>query len=326
MSVRGARLVICLAGTVGLLASQTEASASDLFSSEPGSSLRGESISVEPIIGYLRGSSGEYVYNTSNRNQKLSQLDWNINALAVGGRVAIRPLDWLTVRGRLWATVSSGGDMTDYDWLAGYFGKDSWTHRSVHPDTELAKAWQGDVSLAMSYYADEDLALTVLAGYRHYDVKYNSRGGSFVYSSFAFRDTVGSFPDGQLAITYRQVWQTPYLGLGANYNGENWTVGVEVIGSPFVMARTRDNHVLRNTVFTDDFDMSGMVGVSAGVEYRFSPILSVTGRVEYQKYFETKGGTTIQDNSTGTVVRVPKPGAGADSDSLLLSVGVKTRI
>jgi outer membrane protease len=79
-------------------------------------------------------------------------------------------------------------------------------------------------------------------------------------------------------------------------------------------------------VFTDDFDMSGMVGVSAGVEYRFSPILSVTGRVEYQKYFETKGETTIQDNSTGTVVRVPKPGAGADSDSLLLSVGVKTRI
>ena len=91
MSVRDARLVICLAGAVGLLASQTEVSASDLFSSEPGSLLRDESISVEPIIGYLRGSSGEYVYNTSNRNQKLSQLDWNINALAVGGRVAVRP-------------------------------------------------------------------------------------------------------------------------------------------------------------------------------------------------------------------------------------------
>jgi outer membrane protease len=136
--------------------------------------LRGETVSIEPIVGYLRGSSGEYVYNTGNSNQKLSQLDWNINALAVGGRVAIRPSDWFTVRGRFWATVASDGEMTDYDWLAGYFGKNSWTDRSVHPDTKLAKAWQGDLSIAVPYYASEDLALTIIAGYRHYDVKYAS--------------------------------------------------------------------------------------------------------------------------------------------------------
>jgi outer membrane protease len=140
------------------------------------------------------------------------------------------------------------------------------------------------------------------------------------------RDTIGSFPDGQLGITYRQVWQTPYVGLGATYNGENWTVSAEVIGSPFVISRARDNHVMRDTIFTDDLDMSGMVGLSAGLEYRFSPVFSLAGRIEYQKYFEAKGGTVIRDNTAGTITRVGKPGAGADSDSLLLSVGVKTRI
>jgi outer membrane protease len=321
----GSRLRL-ISALVGLLGLSTSSLASGLFSEEPQALLRGETISIEPFVGYLRGTSGEYVYNSARPGQKLSQLDWSVNALAVGARVAVRPLDWLTVRGRFFATVASDGSMTDYDWLAGYFGRDSWTHKSVSPDTNLGRAWQGDVSVSAAYYSDEDLALTVIGGFRRYDVKYSSRGGSFIYSVNGFRDTVGNLPGDRIGIAYRQVWDTPYLGLGAFYNGENWSVSAEVIGSPFVMSRDKDFHALRNIIFKEDFDTTGMVGLNAGVEYRLTPLLSLAGRVEYTRYLLAKGGTTLFDGNTGTTVTYPKPAAGADAETLLISAGVKAKL
>ncbi len=300
--------------------------AGSLFSDDPATLFRGETISIEPLVGYLRGTSGEYVYNVPGSGSKLSQLDWSIQALAVGGRVAVRPFDDLTLRGRIWATVASDGSMTDYDWLGGYRGHDSWTHRSKSPDTDLGRAWQGDVSAAYKLYDSDDLALTGIAGFRHYSVKYNARGGSYIYSTAAFRDSVGMLPAGQLGIAYQQWFDTPYVGVGAVYNTADWTVSTEIIGSPFVMSRDKDYHALRTTLFREDFDMSGMLGASAGLEYRLSPVFSIAGRVEYQKYFEARGGTKIFNGSTGQALTVPKPGAGADADTLLLSLGVKGRL
>lgn len=302
------------------------AAASGLFSDED-FGLRGtETVSVEPMVGYLRGTSTEYVYDVRNPKERVSHLDWNVDALAIGGRVAVKPIDRLTIRGRFWATVASRGDMTDLDWFAGYYGKDSWTHKSTHPDTSLGKAWQADGSLSYAYYQDEDLALTAIAGYRSYNVKFRAQGGSYVYSTFALRDTLGEFPAGQLAISYEQWWDTPYLGLGAVYNSDSWAVSTEILGSPFVMSRTKDYHALRTTLFREELEMSGMVGASLGVEYRVSPTLSLAGRLEYQRYLEAKGGVKALDGSTGASFAFPKPTGGAEADTLLISVGVKARL
>ena len=285
-----------------------------------------ESVSVEPFLGYLRGTSGESVYDPANPKSKVSQLDWTVNALAVGARVAARPFEHLSIRGRFWATVASDGGMADYDWFGGYFGKGSWTHKSDHPDTDLGKAWQADISAAFAYFAEDDVALTAIAGYRRYDVKYKARGGSYVYSTGGFRDTIGSFTPGQIGIAYEQSWDVPYFGLGANWNGDSWAVSAELIGSPFVTSRDRDYHALRTTLFKGDFDMSGMVGASLGVEYRFTQMVSLAGRFEYQRYLEAKGSTRIFEGTTGTALAIPKPSAGAEADTLLLSLGIKARL
>jgi outer membrane protease len=216
--------------------------------------------------------------------------------------------------------------MTDRDWFSGYYGPNSWTHKSEHPDTDLGQAWQADASAAVKVHESENLALTVIGGYRHYNVKYRAEGGSYIYSTRRFRDSFGTFPSNKLGISYEQTWDTPYAGIGAVFNSEDWTVSTEVIGSPFVMGRSRDYHAMRTTLFKDDFDMSGMVGASAGVEYRFSDTLSLAGRVEYQKYFEAKGGTQIYNGSTRASLSVPKPGAGADADTLLVTAGIKARL
>lgn len=306
----------------------TAAAASGLWGPGPETVLpTTETVAIEPFVGYLRGTAGEYVYSPTNPKQKVSQLDWAVNGLAVGGRIAFRPFNGVTIRGRGWATVASGGgEMTDFDWLLGYFGKDSWTHRSHHPDTKFGDSWQADISAAVTLWGEEDLAVTAIGGFRRYEIGYASRGGSFVYSTDQFRDTLGSFAPGQTVITYQQQWDTPYLGVGVTYNTAQWTVSTELIGSPFVMGRAKDHHVLRSTVFTDELEMSSMIGLAAGFEYRFSPIWSLAGRVEYQKYFEAQGSTTVTDTPAGTTTVYPKPSAGADAESALVTLGVKARL
>jgi plasminogen activator len=301
-----------------------EGVAADLFGGDVAPLLRTETLAVEATVGYLRGTSREYVYDA--RGAKLSQLNWRIdNGSVAGGRVTFRPLDWLSVRARGWTKIDADSMMKDYDWLAGYIGFESWTHRSVHPDTDLTKAMQGDLSVAAWFWEDQGFSVGAIAGYRYMTMKWETHGGSYVYSVSRFRDASGSFPD-QLGIAYQQWWQTPYLGLGLSYAVDDLVVTGEVIGSGWVSARAKDYHALRDLVFEDTFSSSPMIGASVGVEYRVSPMWSATGRVEYQKYFEAEGTAKITNEATGAVVRLPKPAAGADSENTLVSLGVKARI
>jgi plasminogen activator len=315
--VAGAAIALSTAGaSVGV--------AADLFGDQVGTLLRTDILAVEASVGYIRGTSREYVYDA--RGAKLSQLDWRVDHGAVaGGRLTFRPLGWLSVRARGWTKVDADNLMKDYDWFAGYLGFDSWTHRSVHPDTELTTGVQGDVSVAAWLWDDGGFALSVIAGYRHMVLKWAAYSGSYLYSVSAFRDTAGTLPD-QLAITYQQWWQTPYAGFGLSYAVDDLVVTGEVIGSGLVNARAKDYHALRDILFEDKFSPSFMVGATVGVEYRFSEAWSAVGRVEYQRYFEAEGRTKITDGATGAVIRLPRPAAGADSENTLVSLGVRTRL
>jgi plasminogen activator len=298
--------------------------AADLFGDQLASLLRTETLAVEASLGYIRGTSREYVYDA--QGARLSQLDWRIDHGAVAaGRLTFRPLDWLSVRARGWAKIDADNMMKDYDWFAGYLGFDSWTHRSLHADTELTKGLQGDVSVAAWFWQDQGFALGAIAGYRHMTLKWEAYGGSYIYSVSAFRDTAGTFSD-QLVITYQQDWQTPYIGFGLSYSVDDLVVTGEVIGSGWVKARATDHHVLRDLVFEDQFSKSLMIGATAGVEYRFHEAWSGVGRVEYQRYFEAEGNTKIIDQATGATIRLPRPAAGAASENTLVSLGVKARI
>jgi outer membrane protease len=286
----------------------------------------GERFSFTPSIGYLGAKATENVYNTGNRTDKLSQLDWKADAVTLGGRGAVQLFEGLTLRGSLWAAVSSGADMRDRDWFLGYQGPDSWTHQSIHPDTRVPKAWQGDISAAYTLTNMGDVGIAGLAGFRRYDVKYRAYGGSFLYSVNALRDTAGTFDPGRLGISYRQKWDTPYLGLGAYYRGETLSVSAEVYGSPISFGHADDVHALRSTLFIDKFSPTGMIGASLGVDYKLTSVLSLAGRLEYTRYVEARGSTRIQNGATGQSFRVPKPGAGADAETLNVSLGVKGKI
>lgn len=322
-----------LGGLLGVLAAMpalvpalatAPAAAADLFGSDPATLLRTETFSAEAFVGYVRNSAREYVFNLPG-GTKLSQLNWETQGAAVGGRLAVRPLDWLTLRVRGWALVASDNKMVDYDWLAGYSALENWDERSRHPDTTSPKAWKIDASAAVGLYEVEDLGFYAIGGYRQFTQKYRANGGSFVYSIDAFRDAVGRFGDG-LVGTYQQWWRTPYAGLGATWTTPEWTASAELVGSPFAMGDARDSHVLRDIIFKDNLSPTGFVGASASLEYRVSPLFSLVGRVEYEKYLQATGSEWLIDHAHNTVAYYPKPGVGAAADSFLLSLGAKVRL
>ncbi|WP_420100643.1 omptin family outer membrane protease [Bosea sp. (in: a-proteobacteria)] len=312
---------------LALAAATQPASAQGLFDSASlaAPAPSGEIVSFTPSIGILRGKATELVYDPTS-GEKLSQLDWKSNATTVGGRLAVRPLESVTLRGSLWAAVSGDGDMTDRDWLYGYFGKDSWSHQSTHPDTRVGKAWQGDISLSYLLLDSGDMAFSALAGYRHYDIKHRAYGGDYIYSVYGYRDVAGSFDPGVMGIAYRQVWDTPYLGFGAYFRGDRFNVSTEFYGSPITFGRDQDYHGLRYTSFNGRFTPTAMVGANLAVEYQLTPNFSLVGRADYTRYSEAKGNTRIYDAANGAYYRIPRPSSGADSQTVNLTLGVKGKI
>ncbi len=299
--------------------------AADLFSEDTAEILRSNTFSGEVFTGYLRSEVREYVNDVGSR-ARISQLNWNTDAAVVGGRVALQPLDWLAIRGRGWVGIASSADMRDYDWLYGYYGKDSWSHYSHSPNTRTPKAWQVDVSVAATFYEDEDTKAYAIAGYRALTLKSNARGGGFIYSQDGFRDTSGSLPNDRLGIGYQQWWQTPYFGVGGSFAFDDWSVSGEVIGSPFAIGSDKDHHALRYLVFREDFGTTGMVGANASLEYRITPFLSAVGRVEYQRYFEGYGPTRVTSGFTGQTATIPAPSGSGSAETMLLSLGIKARL
>jgi outer membrane protease len=282
-------------------------------------------LSGEVFGGYLTGMSRELVYNVPGDGSKLSQLNWQVDhAFVLGGALGFRPWDWLALRARGWAHVSSDNAMDDFDWLLGFNGFGSWSDFSHHDDTRLAKAFQVDVSASARLFESGPVSINALAGYRFLTMKWEAYGGRFVYSLEGFRDDIGFFPDGELQIAYQQWWHAPYLGLGVTYRAGPLTVTAEVVGTPLARARDEDLHV-DIALFQEKFSPSSMAAVALSAEIAMSQQLSLVGRVEAERFYEAEGSTSVFNFNPPLFEFFPKPSAGADHQSLLVSLGVKGR-
>jgi outer membrane protease len=157
-------------------------------------------------------------------------------------------------------------------------------------------------------------------------MKWRANGGHFAYWIGSPGGPVtGTLPD-QLAAAYQQSWDVPYLGLGASYTLDSWTLTTEAVASPYVMSRDQDLHALRNLLIKGKMSPSTMFGLSAALEYRITENLALSGQVEYQKFYEAKGDGLYTDLTSGSSFLYPKPGVGMAVDTLLLNLGLKGRI
>lgn len=231
----------------------------------------------------------------------------NVRTLHLGA--GYQPLPWLSVNASGWTAIRPGNSrMTDYDWL---YEDEDWSHRSIHPDTQLDKAYQAEVSGTLWALQDQDVGLGVTLGYQVNRFQWTARGGSYLYSSrTGFRDVTGDFPDGQKVISYRQGYRTPYIGVTSYYDWQDWRVDLYGKYSRWVTAQAFDTHHLRSMTFADKGRRAELKAVGFGVTYRFVPQFAVRAGVDYQTLGEAKGPTRMTSLETDEQVVLAGDAAG----------------
>ena len=255
-------------------------------------------------------------------NHKLSQLIWdtgNATVLVAGVNVLIDKSYSLNVEGKIGVTDGKGV-MDDYDWQ--YFGLD-WSDWSHHEDTILNELAGLDVNLDFNLYATKKSKLSLLVGYKEETWAWESRGGTYIYSTIPtdYRDLSGSFTPGQLIISYEQQFTMPYLGLKFETQLNKWKFNIQYDYSNQVSVSASDFHHLRNLIFIDDFEKGTMSAYKMDIGYQITRNFDVYLRYDVQNYEEVRGNTTYVDSNTGAILGRCVNCAGADNSSQTWSIG-----
>lgn len=303
------------------------ASAADFGIIDQSTIADNDKFSISMFTGMLHNTSKELVYYPDG--QRLSQLDWKTKvAPIIGGSFNMRLNERLSWRIDAWTRLLSGtNEMHDTDWRARDSGYPYWTDRSVHPDTDLKRAFGFDTRVAYRFATYDSFSLEALAGYRFKKLRWEGRNGSFVYSSFDpadkpgyvyIRDLHGRFQG--LGIRYAQWWQTPYLGISGKFDIKRVTITTELVGSAWATGRANDTHLFRDYQSSVHGPRTKMVGVSIRADYPIYQNWNVFAKFDYEAYDVVKG--TTRGVEKGEYITSD---AGLANRSKVLDIGVEYR-
>jgi outer membrane protease len=283
--------------------------------------------SISLGLGYFQATADEIVYGGASAAGELSHLIWKTEdalTLEVGIRHALNAR--LDVYANFTTALVDQGSMTDYDWLG---SGARWTDRSVHGDTELDGYYRVDAGLELKLRERGNWAFSALGGFRYIDISWTARGGSYVYSTDAddglFRDDRGSFPSGEMGISYQQKIPGIYLGPQAEWTSGRVSLKASAIGGVTVEASDRDRHWQREHLFVEEFDSQVFFEVSVAFKYAITRSWSFFLDGRYDQYELMKGSVRFADLSTGENEFYPGDAAGARFGSWQLRTGLELR-
>ncbi len=264
-------------------------------------------------IGVMNGEANELVYYPNGST--LSHLIWTFDNVAVlTGSIGYK---WnafsIGVKGRI--NLTDDSTMDDFDFPGTVCGIAGPFCQSHHENTTVEHSRMLDVHAGWQFYRSGGLALKGLVGYKWDNNSWVAVGGTSNYTP-PFRNIP--------VISYEQWWQAPYLGLEVSGEWNAWNVNARVIGSKWVSGRDEDNHHLRTLLYKDEFgDDNEMLAVNLQAGYRLSKNIRMTAGYDYERYFTAKGSTSELDYSTGTTRFFADDGAGGNSETHTVSIGVK---
>ena len=281
----------------------------------------GQDFSLSGGIGLMNIDAGEFVYDG---DYKISQLDWQSRGVVLftlGAEAELSP-DYL-LKAKIDTGIDGDGDLTDYDWLMnGPNGMNDWTDRSRHPDTGLDHYYAGALEIYRRMWADDSSELQLGGGFKYTDVKWSASGGSYVYSDNAFRDSSGSFADGQRIISYRMQLPVAYASVAASRTFGSWTLDGDVkAGLSFGIDDT-DDHWGRQRRFFDRMDPAPMIGVDLRASYAMTEDTSFYLGGSFEQIFKSEGSSKEINTATGNVESL-SDGAGANYRAVNLTFGLK---
>jgi outer membrane protease len=306
------------------LAGATMAQAADQLSNETVYESADKSITVLGGIGYTWLKGNEVVYDA--RGNRISQLIWKTQApVATLGAKAVFADVW-TASANAVIGFSGRSDMKDYDWLQPYWsgwGDDDWTHRSIHPDTDLDRYINLDLELGRNFAVNDTTSVNLHGGFKYTNVKWTGYGGSFVYSKNGYRDNVGNFPDGERGISFEQRYPTLFIGAEATTQIDHWTLSGLLRGGVAVNASDTDHHWMRDIRFEEEYGAIPFLSVGANANYNWNDRTSFFLAGNFEKYFRRTGDSSLYDISSGSKGPKFNDGAGMDFVSATISVGAK---
>jgi plasminogen activator len=281
-------------------------------------------VTLRGSAGYLNGEARELVYDfDTGSRRKASELIWDLNSLYMVGAVASANIcNWFNINLGIWTACNEGsGGMKDYDWFLNTPNAPSpndWTDLSFS-DVKVTTATLFDLNGSIVAFNWRDIVFRGIIGFKQDTWKWKDSGQEYIYSSFSFRDTLGTF-GGQNVINYDQTFTIPYIGVSANGPVGPVNIGAYLLYSSAVSAEDNDLHVLRNIHFTEKFSGGDYVALGLNATYNISAKLFVTGMIDYQSIPEIAGdmeltgpdGETLSDSDT----------AGIQHNSTMFSVSL----
>jgi outer membrane protease len=238
-------------------------------------------------ISQVSGSGQESVFTG---DQKYSQLDWQINDVAMlNADIAVQISPWLGFKIGGGTKLSGSSDMVDYDWL---LPVNDWSDRSIHPDTEIDAANFVDGSARLALFRHPNFAIGTMAGMRWDQWAFQANGGSFVYSENGFRDDVGNFPSGEVGISYEQSIWTPYVGMTLMAEFDRLAFNASAKGSLWAVAKGTDQHHQTGVLYEDNVSGGTMYEFTVGASYQVTDSIAVKAGYEKLAYEEMRGSTT----------------------------------
>jgi len=204
-------------------------------------------------IGYLSGYTSYEIDFPWDGYAGKSELKFPFDNWLTGGNISVgySPF-YLNFQG--WTNISkkTNGDMEDKDWKGEYLlssTKSDADGQMVILDVNLLyNFWQGDKPWGDVANIFQKGRLGFLVGYKYENFKYDIIG---------VRDVLGggNYNLGEKVLDYKIQYHIPYLGLNLQYFKDavdkaldTWGVNIWVCGSPYVIAKDRDDHLLRNKV------------------------------------------------------------------------------
>ncbi|MBU1693156.1 MAG: omptin family outer membrane protease [Verrucomicrobia bacterium] len=259
---------------------------------EPAAGGKVAAFSIRGSVGLLQGEAGEFVYEPALDNYKLSELQWDLSGLVMGGAVLSSAHGKIGLNAGFWTALNKGdGEMKDYDWLVP--GMD-WTHFS-RSETDIETGYSFDINANYLVWQRPQFGLRALVGYKRDFWEWTDRGQEFIYTTVNFRDTIGSF-GGQNVIDYEQTFDIPYLGVNADGKLGKLEWNAYALYSPIVGAEDKDYHILREIHFEESFKGGDFFGVGFAGTYRLNKQLFLTGALDYQDIPEFQGDMYIVES------------------------------
>ncbi|WP_245458321.1 omptin family outer membrane protease [Rhizobium leguminosarum] len=308
------RVITGIVVTFCLLVATPSLAAADnaLFSSDDGNFV------VFGGLGLANIKAQEFAYYGDHKN---SQLNWESKGMTLFTVGADAQFDngW-SVKSSVEIGTGGNGHMVDYDWASP--GHEDWSDRSIHDLTELDHYVAGAIQLDRSIYDNETSSIAVGAGFQYTDVKWTAYGGWGTYTTEKFRDTPVSWPDWQRAISYRQQIPIGFLSLSGEYNFGDLTISGDLQTGLSFGINAIDDHWGRHLRFDEDINPAPTIGATVALDYAMTPAASLHLSGSFQQVFNSHGEMQFEDTKEGTRSAWKKDAAGANFQSMSISIGL----